>query len=100
MIMIIQKNSHNLPISSISNNGQSRDLPQQARRWPINQTNQKKQKHSAIQAHHQIQPQSPSRIEAPLQKIGENQKHIKNNGLHNIEPNIATEIRVSNHDEV
>ena len=86
--------SKNLPISSIGNNGQSGQLAQQARRRPINQTHKKEQKHSAIQAHQQIQPQPTSWIKAPLQNIRKNQQHIKHNSLHGIEPHIPTKILV------
>lgn len=90
----------NLPISSISNNGQSGQLTQQARRRPINQTNQKEQKDSAVQAHQQIQAQPTFRIEAPLQKIRKNQQHIKHNSLHGIEPHVSTKIGVPHNHEV
>lgn len=90
----------NLPISSISNNGQSGQLTQQARRRSINQTHQKEQKHSAVQAHQQIQAQPTSRIEAPLQKVRKNQQHIKHNSLHGIEPHVPTKVRVPHNHEV
>jgi hypothetical protein len=90
----------NLPISSFSNNGQSGQLTQQARRRPINQTHQKEQKHSAVQAHQQIQAQPTFRIEAPLQNIRKNQQHIKHNSLHGIEPHVPTEVGVPHNHEV
>lgn len=90
----------NLPISSISNNGQSGQLTQQARRRSINQTHKKEQEHSAVQAHQQIQANPTSRIEAPLQNIRKNQQHIKHNSLHGIEPHIPTKVGVPHNHKV
>lgn len=59
-------NLKNLPISSLSNNGQPRNLTKQTRSRPINQTNQKVQKHSTVQTHQQIQSQPISWIKTPL----------------------------------
>lgn len=92
--------SKNLPISCISNNRQPRQLSQNARRRAINQTNQQKQKHSAIQTHHQIQPNPTFWIKTSFQKVRKNQQHIKHNSLHCIESHISTEIRVSDNKKV
>lgn len=89
-----------MPLSSFSNNGQSRGLTQQARRRTINQAHQQEQKHSAIQTHHQIQAQATSWIEASLQEVREYQQHIKDDGLHRIEPHKSAKIRVSHNNKV
>lgn len=89
-----------MPISSISNKRQSWELAQQTRRRAINQANQEEQKHSAIQAHHQVQPHPISRAKTPLQQVRKYQKHIKNNSLHSIEPYIPTEVGVPHNNEV
>ncbi|KAF5479066.1 hypothetical protein F2P56_005571, partial [Juglans regia] len=92
--------SKNLPISSFGNNGQSGHLTQQAGRRPIDQTYQKEQKYSAVKAHQQVQTQTISWIEAPLQKIRKNQQHIKHYNLHGIEPNVPTKVGVPNNHKV
>lgn len=89
-----------MPIRSLCNKGQSGELTQQARRGPIDQADQEEQEHSAVKAHHQIQTQPISRVETPLQKIRENQEHIKHNRLHGVEPHIPTEIGVPDNNEV
>ncbi|KAL6999121.1 beta-amylase [Sarracenia purpurea var. burkii] len=87
-------------MSSFSDDRQSGELTKQARRRSVNQTNQKVQKHSAIQTHHQIQTKTIFGIERPLKKIRENQQHIENYRLHRVEPHVPAEIRVSDDDEV
>lgn len=107
MLHNLNKNNHkivtcskNLPLSSLSHDGQPGQLPKKARGGPINQTHQKEQKHSTIQTHDQIQAQPISGAEASLQQIGKNQQHIKNNGLHGVEPDIPAEIGVPHDHEV
>ena len=89
-----------MPISCYGDNGQSGQLTEQARGRPVNQAHQQVQEYGAIDAHHQIQTQPISRIEAPLQKIRKNQQHIEDYSLHRVEPNVPAEIRVSDDDEV
>lgn len=93
-------NLKNLPISSLSNNGQPRNLTKQTRSRPINQTNQKVQKHSTVQTHQQIQSQPIFWIKTPLQQIRKYQQHIKHYSLHGIEPHISAKIGVSHNNKV
>lgn len=89
-----------MPLGSFGNNGQSRNLAQQATGRPINQAHEEEQEHGAVQAHHQVQPQPIPGVEAPLQQIGENQQHIEHNRLHGVEPDVAAEVGVPHHHEV
>ncbi|KAH6781052.1 hypothetical protein C2S52_012289 [Perilla frutescens var. hirtella] len=72
------KVSQDLHVSNISDDGQSGQLPEQARRGAVNRADQEEQKDGAIQAHHQLQSDAVSRIERPLQQVQENQQHIEN----------------------
>nr|VDD21365.1 unnamed protein product [Brassica oleracea] len=89
-----------LPISSISNNGQPRGQTKQASRESIDQTDKQEEEHCAVQTHHHIQTKPISGIKAPLKQIRENQQHVEHNGLHRVEPNVPAEVRVSHDDEV
>jgi len=75
-------------------------LTHQAGRRTINQAHQEEKEHCAIQTHHQIQPQPISGIKTSFQEVRENQQHIKDNGLHSVEPHIPTEIGVSHHNKI
>lgn len=74
-------------------------MTQQARRT-INQAHQEEQKHSAIQTDYQIESQPIFGIKPSFKEVRENQEHIKDNGLHSVEPHILTEIGVSHHNKI
>ncbi|GER32845.1 ribonuclease 3 [Striga asiatica] len=92
--------ARDLPISSLSHEGQSRNLSKQTRSRAINQANQEEQKHSTIKAHHQIQTHPILGIKSPLQKIRKNQEHIKDYSLHRVEPHIPAEVGIPHDHEV
>lgn len=89
-----------MPISSISNNGQPRDLTKQASRESVDQRDKQEEEHCAVQTHHHIQTKPICGIEAPLNQIRENQQHVEHNRLHRVEPNVPAEVRVPHDDEV
>lgn len=98
-----QKNihSHDLPISCISHERQPWDLAKEASCWPIHQRDKQKEKHSAIEALHDPHPHPILRHKGPIEQIGEDQKHVKCNGLHGVEPDVAAEGRgVANYSKV
>lgn len=95
-----KRNLQYLPISGIRNERQSGEVAEQAGGGAVDQGNQQEQKHSAIQTHEHIQPNAISRIECPLQQVGENEQHIENYGLHSVESHIPAEILVPDDDEI
>lgn len=92
--------SKDLPISSISDNGQPRNQTKQASRKTIDQRDKQEEEHSAVQTHHHIQTKPISGVEAPLEQIREDQQHVEDDGLHRVEPNVPAEVRVPHDDEV
>ena len=92
--------SQYLPVSSLSNDRQSRKVSEQASRGAVDQGNQQEQKHGAIQTRQHIQSNAVPRIERPLQQVRENQQHIEDNRLHSVEPDVPAEVLIPDDDEI
>lgn len=82
--------SHDLPLGGLGDDRQPRDLPQEARRGPVDERQEQEQENSAVEALEEVQPDALTRVERSLEEVGEDEEDIEDDGLHRVEADVTT----------
>lgn len=94
------RNSHDLALGGLGDDGQPGDLAEEAGSRSIDQGDEEKQEDGAVDALEEIEGEPFPWIKGALEEVGEDEEDVEDDGLHGVEADVAAEGGVADDSEV